>query len=118
MTAVKAGTTTISATVGDKEISYELTVTEKKEEPTPGTPDDEKPAPGGPATDDQQNQGTNRPVSGDSQNTGDKVNNQYEGGAVQTGDTTNIFGIILTMLISLSVAVLVVLRSRGKRILN
>ena len=118
VTAVKAGTTTISATVGDKEISYELTVTEKKEEPTPGTPDDEKPAPGGPATDDQQNQGTNKPVSGDSQNTCDKVNNQYEGGAVQTGDTTNIFGIILTMLISLSVAVLVVLRSRGKRILK
>ena len=118
VTAVKAGTTTISATVGDKEISYELTVTEKKEEPTPGTPDDEKPAPGGPATDDQQTQGTNKPVSGDSQNTGDKVNNQYEGGAVQTGDTTNIFGIILTMLISLSVAVLVVLRSRGKRILK
>ena len=30
VTAVKAGTTTISATVGDKEISYELTVTERR----------------------------------------------------------------------------------------
>ncbi len=117
VTAIKAGTTTISATVGDKEISYELTVTEKKEETKPGTPDDEKPTQGGSATDDQQNQGTGKPSAGDSQNSGDKVNSQNESGAVQTGDTTNIFGVILTMLISLSVAALVVVfRSRGKRI--
>ena len=117
VTAVKAGTTTISATVGDKEISYELTVTEKKEETKPGTPDDEKPTQGGSTTDDQQNQGTGKPSAGDSQNSGDKVNSQNESGAVQTGDTTNIFGVILTMLISLSVAALVVVfRSRGKRI--
>ena len=117
VTAVKAGTTTISATVGDKEISYELTVTEKKEETKPGTPDNEKPTQGGSTTDDQQNQGTGKPSAGDSQNSGDKVNSQNESGAVQTGDTTNIFGVILTMLISLSVAALVVVfRSRGKRI--
>ena len=45
------------------------------------------------------------------------MNNQNVGGAVQTGDTTNIFGIMLTMLVSLSVvALVIVFRSKGKKI--
>ena len=112
LTAVKAGTTTISATVGDKEVSYELTVTEKKESENPGTGDN---AGQGGQTGDNGNNGQS--TGDDGQNSGDKVNNQNNGGAVQTGDTTNIFGVILTMLISLSVAALVVMfRGRGKRI--
>ncbi|HJB96444.1 MAG TPA: Ig-like domain-containing protein [Candidatus Mediterraneibacter intestinigallinarum] len=105
LTAVKAGTTTISAAVGDKEVSYELTVTEKKAGGTGGN--------GGPTGNNGQSTGNS------AQNSGDKVNNQNNGGAVQTGDTANIFGIMLTMLISLSVvALVVVFRSRGKRILK
>lgn len=112
LTAVKAGTTTISATVGDKEVSYELTVTEKKESENPGTGDN---AGQSGQTGDNGNNGQS--TGDDGQNSGDKVNNQNNGGAVQTGDTTNIFGVILTMLISLSVAALVVMfRGRGKRI--
>lgn len=118
LTAVKAGTTTISAAVGDKEVFYELTVTEKKaEDPgTPGTGDGGQTGnngQGGQAGNNGQSTGNN------AQNSGDKVNNQNNGGAVQTGDTANIFGIMLTMLISLSVvALVVVFRSRGKRILK
>ena len=100
--ALKAGTTVITATVGDKEISYELTVTEKTVT-----------EPGDPSTDDPQKPGT-----GGAQNSGDKVNNQNNGGAVQTGDTFNVFGIMLTMLLSLSVALVVVFKSRGKKILK
>ena len=111
LTAVKAGTTTISATVGDKEVSYELTVTEKKEPENPGSGDNN--GQGGQTG----NNGNNGQSTGDDgQNSGDKVNNQNNGGAVQTGDTTNIFGSVLTMLISLSVvALVIVFRSRGKR---
>ena len=105
--ALKAGTTVITATVGDKEISYELTVTEKQVT-EPGTP----------STEDPQNPGTGKPSTGGAQNSGDKVNNQNNGGAVQTGDTFNVFGIMLTMLLSLSVALVVVLKSRAKRILK
>lgn len=105
--ALKAGTTVITATVGDKEISYELTVTEKQVT-EPGTP----------STEDPQNPGTGKPSTGGAQNSGDKVNNQNNGGAVQTGDTFNVFGIMLTMLLSLSVALVVVFKSRAKRILK
>ena len=112
LTAVKAGTATISATAGGKEVSYELTVTEKKEPENPGTGDNDGQSG---QTGDNGNNGQN--TGDDGQNSGDKVNNQNNGGAVQTGDTTNIFGVILTMLISLSVAALVVMfRGRGKRI--
>lgn len=110
LTAVKAGTTTISAAVGDKEVSYELTVTEKKAE-KPGTP--------GTGGNGGQTGNNGQSTENNAQNSGDKVNNQNNGGAVQTGDTANIFGIMLTMLISLSVvALVVVFRSRGKRILK
>lgn len=105
--ALKAGTTVITATVGEKEISYELTVTEKQVT-EPGTPSTENP----------QNPGTGKPSTGGAQNSGDKVNNQNNGGAVQTGDTFNVFGIMLTMLLSLSVALVVVFKSRAKRILK
>lgn len=105
--ALKAGTTVITATVGDKEVSYELTVTEKQVT-EPGTP----------STDDPQNPGTGKPSTGGAQNSGDKVNNQNNGGAVQTGDTFNVFGIMLAMLVSLSAALVVVLKSRAKKILK
>ena len=106
ITAVKAGTTVISASVGDKEVSYELTVTEKKEAAEPETPTTDKPS-----------QGNDDATADGSGNAGDKVNNQNVGGAVQTGDTTNIFGIMLTMLVSLSVvALVIVFRSKGKKI--
>lgn len=105
--ALKAGTTVITATVGDKEVSYELTVTEKQIT-EPGTP----------STDDPQNPGTGKPSTGGAQNSGDKVNNQNNGGAVQTGDTFNVFGIMLAMLVSLSAALVVVLKSRAKKILK
>ena len=106
ITAVKAGTTVISASVGDKEVSYGLTVTEKKEAAEPETPTTDKPS-----------QGNDDATADGSGNAGDKVNNQTVGGAVQTGDTTNIFGIMLTMLVSLSVvALVIVFRSKGKKI--
>ena len=105
--ALKAGTTVITATVGDKEVSYELTVTEKQVT-EPETP----------STDDPQNPGTGKPSTGGAQNSGDKVNNQNNGGAVQTGDTFNVFGIMLAMLVSLSAALAVVLKSRAKKILK
>ena len=70
VTAVKAGTTTITAKAGGKEVSYELTVT------------------------------------------GNEIKS---GGAVQTGDTGSIFGIMLAMFISLSIAACAaIFRSREK----
>lgn len=94
--ALKAGTTVISAKVGDKEVSYELTVIEKQ---TPAEPSD----PSTPSAD--KNQGSDG-----------KVNNQKYDGAVQTGDEGNISSILLMLLISLSVIVLIVLKSRRKSV--
>lgn len=94
VTAVKKGTTTITAKAGGKEISYELTVTEKKATGTTTTPS-----------------GSNK-----DQNKDGKDNKTDNGGAVQTGDTSNIFGVMLAMLISFAVAAgVTVFRSRGKR---
>lgn len=68
ITAVKAGKTTITAKVGDKVDSYELTVTAKKENTTNNqNGKDEKPA---------------------------------NGGAVQTGDKSPMFGLMFVMLLS------------------
>lgn len=95
VTAVKKGTTTITAKAGGKEISYELTVTEKKAAGTTTT------TPSGSSKD---------------QNKDGKDNKSDNGGAVQTGDTSNIFGVMLAMLISFAVAAgVTVFRSRGKR---
>lgn len=83
--AIKAGKTKITAKVGEQEISYELTVTEKKKPVTP----------------------ENKP----------EQNSTNNSGAVKTGDTNNIFGIMLTMLLSLAVlSLVVVLKSKGKRL--
>ena len=91
VSALKAGTATITAKAGGKEVSYELTVIEKKVD---------KP-------------GTTPPTDNKDQNNDNKTNN---GGAVQTGDTGNFFGIMLAMLVSLSVvAAAIVFKGRGKR---
>lgn len=85
ITAVKAGKTTITAKVGDKTDSYELTVTAKKDK-----------------TDNNQNE---------------KDDEKANSGAVQTGDKSNMSGLMFAMLLSVMaiVGTVVVKRKRVHR---
>ena len=76
--ALKAGKTVISAKVGDKEASYELTVVEK-------------------------NTSVNDPAIKNDNNKKPQVNKPGSAGTVKTGDTVNIMGVLIAMLLSLSV---------------
>jgi len=90
--ALKAGKTTITAKVGDKEASYELTVEEKKST-------------------------TGNPVIKDNNNsTKTQVNKPGTAGTVKTGDTVNIMGVLAAMLLSLSVMAVAVREIRRKRV--
>lgn len=92
--ALKAGKTTITAKVGDKEASYELTVEEKKS--TAGNPV---------IKDNNNNNGTKT-----------QVNKPGTAGTVKTGDTVNIMGVLIAMLLSLSVMAAAVREIRRKRV--
>lgn len=95
--ALKAGKTVITAKVGEKEISFELTVTAKKTDDKDDNKPDNKPG--------------NKPNN--------KPNKPAESETVQTGDTANIFPAMLTMLLSLSVIVLIVFcKNRKKRVIR
>lgn len=84
---LKPGKTTITAKVGEKEISYELTVTEKKSA-----------------------------VSGQ-EDKNSQANKSGKSGTVNTGDASNILAVLMVMLLSLSVIAVLTLdiRRRKKR---
>ncbi|MEZ3486077.1 MAG: Ig-like domain-containing protein [Lachnospiraceae bacterium] len=91
--ALKPGKTVITAKVGDKEASYELTVTEKK------------------AASGNQNSSTNNNKKDP------QVNKSSDRTAPRTADTANILSVLLAMLLSLSVMMAVVVRAnRRKRV--
>lgn len=95
--ALKAGKTVITAKVGEKEISFELTVTAKKTDDKDDNKPDNKPG-------NKPNKPNNKPA---------------ESETVQTGDTANIFPAMLTMLLSLSVIVIAVIcKNRKKRVIR
>ena len=93
--ALKVGTTMINAKVGDKEASYELTVTEPQSMLNPSNP--------------------SGVTSGDQDSESDEQEkNQANGGQVETGDTSNIYIILVLLVTSLSVIVLKLRKSVKK----
>ena len=101
VTAVKEGTTTIAAKVGDKEISYELTVTAKKTEET--------------YSGNNNNSGNNNSnADNGSKESGTK--DTAKAGNVTTGDISHVLPITLISILSLGVIILVVMINRKKRV--
>ena len=105
LTAVKAGKTTITAKVGDKEVSYELTVTEKKA-------DDSNKGNNNGGNVNNSSKGNTTKNSG---NNTTKTNKTTKTGTVKTGDTSHVMPVMLTLLLSLAVVILVMI-NRKKRV--
>ena len=118
LTAVKAGKTTITAKVGDKEVSYELTVTAKKIDNSNN---------GNNSGNGNGSNNNNSNVNNKNNNKGNvtannnggnktaKVNKTAKAGTVKTGDTSHVLPVALTLLLSFGVIVLVMM-NRKKRV--
>lgn len=119
LTAVKAGKATITAKVGDKEVSYKLTVTAKKSDNSNNGNNNGNN--NGSNNNNSSVNGTNKGNTGikNTANNGGnktaKVNKTAKAGTVKTGDTSHVLPVALTLLLSLGVIVLVMM-NRKKRV--
>ncbi len=115
LTAVKAGKTTITAKVGDKEVSYELTVTAKKIDNSNNGNNNGN---GNGSSNNNSNVNNNKGNAAANNNGGNKtakVNKTAKAGTVKTGDTSHVLPVALTLLLSFGVIVLVMM-NRKKRV--
>lgn len=119
LTAVKVGKTTITAKVGDKKVSYELTVIAKKVEDTNnGNNNGNNGGNGNGSNNNNLNNKNNKGNAVANNNSGNKtakVNKTAKAGTVKTGDTSHVLPVALTLLLSLGVIVLVMM-NRKKRV--
>lgn len=122
LTAVKAGKATITAKVGDKKVSYELTVTAKKvEDINNGNNNGNNGGNGNGSNNNNSNVNNknnnkgNAVANNNGGNKTAKVNKTAKAGTVKTGDTSHVLPVALTLLLSLGVNVLVMM-NRKKRV--
>lgn len=119
LTAVKTGKATITAKVGDKKVSYELTVIAKKVEDTNnGNNNGNNGGNGNGSNNNNLNNKNNKGNAVANNNSGNKtakVNKTAKAGTVKTGDTSHVLPVALTLLLSLCVIVLVMM-NRKKRV--
>ena len=119
LTAVKAGKSTITAKVGDKKVSYELTVIPKKvEDSNNGNNNGNNGGNGNGSNNSNVNNKNNKGNAVANNNGGNKtakVNKTAKAGTVKTGDTSHVLPVALTLLLSLGVIVLVMM-NRKKRV--
>lgn len=118
LTAVKAGKTTITAKVGDKEVSYELTVTAKKIDNSNNGNNSGNGNGSNNNNSNVNNKNNNKGNVAANNNGGSKtakVNKTAKAGTVKTGDTSHVLPVALTLLLSLGVIVLVMM-NRKKRV--
>ena len=119
LTAVKVGKTTITAKVGDKKVSYELTVIAKKVEDTNnGNNNGNNGGNGNGSNNNNLNNKNNKGNAVANNNSGNKtakVNKTAKAGTVKTGDTSHVLPVALTLLLSLGVIVLIMM-NRKKRV--
>ena len=122
LTAVKAGKATITAKVGDKKVSYELTVTAKKvEDINNGNNNGNNGGNGNGSNNNNSNVNNknnnkgNAVANNNGGNKTAKVNKTAKAGTVKTGDTSHVLPVALTLLLSLGVIVLVMM-NRKKRV--
>lgn len=122
LTAVKAGKATITAKVGDKKVSYELTVTAKKvEDINNGNNNGNNSGNGNGSNNNNSNVNNknnnkgNAVANNNGGNKTAKVNKTAKAGTVKTGDTSHVLPVALTLLLSLGVIVLVMM-NRKKRV--
>ncbi len=118
LTAVKAGKTTITAKVGDKEVSYELTVTAKKIDNSNNGNNSGNGNGSSNNNSNVNNKNNNKGNVAANNNGGNKtakVNKTAKAGTVKTGDTSHVLPVALTLLLSFGVIVLVMM-NRKKRV--
>ena len=118
LTAVKAGKATITAKVGDKEVSYELTVTAKKIDNSNNGNNSGNGNGSNNNNSNVNNKNNNKGNVAANNNGGNKtakVNKTAKAGTVKTGDTSHVLPVALTLLLSFGVIVLVMM-NRKKRV--
>lgn len=118
LTAVKAGKTTITAKVGDKEVSYELTVTAKKIDNSNNGNNSGNGNGSSNNNSNVNNKNNNKGNAAANNNGGNKtakVNKTAKAGTVKTGDTSHVLPVALTLLFSFGMIVLVMM-NRKKRV--